>query len=133
MSDALEKGLEIFGGVYGADVAEGCREAIESGDDFSALHVRWSMEWAFGSVWARDELPRKMRSLAVLGMVIGLRQFEEIKYHTIMGMANGLTRKEIEEVFFTAIPYCGLPIANTAKRAMLAGFAEVEEKSAAQQ
>lgn len=130
MSDALESGLQIFGEVYGQERAEGCREAIKSDDDFSALHARWSMEWAFGSVWTRDALPRKMRSLAVLGMVIGLRQPEEIKYHTIMALANGLTRKEIEEVFFTAIPYCGIPIANTAKRAMLAGFAEAEQESA---
>lgn len=129
MDNALDKGLEIFGDVYGPEMAEGCRKTIETGDDFSALHARWSMEWAFGSVWTRDELPRKLRSLAVLGMVIGLRQFEEIKYHTIMGMANGLTRKESEEVFFTAIPYCGIPIANTAKRAILAAFQEVDAKS----
>ena len=128
MSDALDNGLKIFGEVYGEEVAEGCRQTIESGEDFSGLHARWSMEWAFGSLWTREALPRKMRSLAVLGMVIGLRQFDEIKYHTIMGMANGLTREEIEEVFYSAMPYCGFPIANTAKAAMLEGFAEVERK-----
>lgn len=129
MSEALESGLTVFGEVYGTEVAEGCRRTIETGDDFTALHARWSMEWAFGSLWTREALPRKMRSLAVLGMMIGLRQFEEIKYHTIMGMANGLTREEIEEVFYSAMPYCGIPIANTAKAAILAAFAEVEKKS----
>ena len=34
--------------------------------------------------------------LAVLGMCIGQRSFDEIRYHTIMGVANGLTRAEIE-------------------------------------
>ena len=130
MNDALENGLVIFGEVYGPEKAEGCRHAIEAGDDFAALHPRWAMEWAFGSVWTREGLPRKMRSLAVLGMLIGLRQSDEIKYHTIMGMANGLTRAEIEEVLYSAMPYCGFPSANTAKAAMLEGFAEVERMSA---
>ncbi|MCB2074107.1 MAG: carboxymuconolactone decarboxylase family protein [Novosphingobium sp.] len=130
MSEARDKGLEIFREVYGDDVAEGCRQTIETGEDFNAIHAQWSMEWAFGNLWTREALPRKMRSLAVLGMVIGLRQFEEIKYHTIMGMANGLTREEIEEVFYSAMPYCGFPIANTAKAAMLEGFAEVEKRAA---
>jgi alkylhydroperoxidase/carboxymuconolactone decarboxylase family protein YurZ len=129
VSEALETGLAIFGEVYGAEAAEGCRQTIETADDFTALHARWSMEWAFGSLWTRDALPRKMRSLAVLGMMIGLRQYDEIKYHTIMGMANGLTREEIEEVFYSAIPYCGFPIANTAKAAMLEGFAAFAERS----
>ena len=130
MSEARDKGLEIFREVYGDDVAEGCRQTIETGEDFNSIHAQWSMEWAFGNLWTREALPRKMRSLAVLGMVIGLRQFEEIKYHTIMGMANGLTREEIEEVFYSAMPYCGFPIANTAKAAMLEGFAEVEKRAA---
>jgi len=132
MSDTAEKGLKIFGEVYGRDKEEMCRAMIENDPDFSALHAKWSMEWAFGTVWAREGLPRKMRSLAVLGMMIGLKQPEEIKYHTIMGLANGLTRAEIEEIFFTAMPYCGIPAANTAKAAMVAAFAEVEEKAGCQ-
>lgn len=130
MGEVLDSGLKVFGEVYGPEMADGCRRTIETADDFTALHARWSMEWAFGSLWTREALPRKMRSLAVLGMMIGLRQFDEIKYHTIMGMANGLTREEIEEVFYSAMPYCGFPIANTAKAAMREGFAEFAKRSA---
>jgi 4-carboxymuconolactone decarboxylase len=88
------------------------------------------MEWPFGELWTREEqLSRKMRSLAVLGMVIGLRSFEEIKYHTKMGLANGLTRQELEEVFYSALPYCGFPIGNTVKSAMLEAFAELDAEA----
>ena len=45
-----------------------------------------------------------------------------------MGMANGLTRAEIEDVFLSAIPYCGFPAANTATAAILAGFTALEEQ-----
>lgn len=60
-------------------------------------------------------------------MVIGLGTYEEIKYHTKMGTANGLTKDEIQEIYYSAIPYCGLPKSNIAKAAMLAGFEELEE------
>src|SRR5438309_6756484 len=108
MSEDFEKGLAVFGDVYGQDMADGCRKGMESGDDFTALHIKWSMEFPFGQVWTREEqLSRRDRSLAVLGMCIGQRSFDEIKYHTIMGVANGLTRAEIEEVFYCSMPYCG--------------------------
>lgn len=127
MSDTFEKGLAIFADVYGPDMAEACRKGAASGDDFTALHIKWSLELPFGQVWTREEqLSRRDRSLAVLGMMIGAKQFEEIKFHTRMGIANGLTRAEIEEVFFSAIPYCGFPAANTAKAAMLEAFGELE-------
>jgi len=130
MSDSFEKGLTVFGEVYGEDQAEGLRAFCKEGTGFGVLQAQWSMEWPFGELWTREEqLPRKMRSLAVLGMVIGLRSFEEIKYHTKMGIANGLTRQELEEVFYSAIPYCGFPIANTVKSAMLAAFAELDAEA----
>ena len=132
MSDSFEKGpfekgLAIFADVYGPEMAEGCRQAAQSGDDFAALHVKWSMELPFGQVWTReDRLKRRDRSLVVLGMMVGARNFEETKYHVKMGVANGLTRAEIEEVFFSAIPYCGFPAANLAKTAMVEAFKELE-------
>lgn len=130
MSEAREKGLALFGEVYGAEMAEGIKGYIESSDDFGVKQAEWTLDWAFGSVWTREGLDRKMRSCAVLGMLIGLRAAEEIQYHTKMGIANGLTRKEIEEIFYTAIPYAGFPAANVAKAAMLAGFAELDAKEA---
>ena len=128
MNDNFAKGLAIFADVYGQDMADGCRKGVESRDDFTALHIRWTMELPFGQVWAREEqMSRRDRSLAVLGMCIGQRSFDEIRYHTKMGLANGLTRAEIEEVFLSSIPYCGFPAANVAKAAISAAFKDLEE------
>jgi 4-carboxymuconolactone decarboxylase len=126
MSEEFEKGLKIFGEVYGEDQANGVRSYIASDDSFGNLQAKWAMEWAFGTIWSRDELPRKLRSCAVLGMTIGMGTADEIKMHTKMGIANGLTRDEIQEIYYTAIPYCGLPRSNLAKAAMLEGFKELE-------
>lgn len=126
MSEAFEKGIKVFGEVFGEQMAQGVRAYVGQGEGFGKLQAQWAMEWAFGTVWTREQLPRKMRSCSVLGMVIGLGTFDEIKYHTRMGLANGLTRDEIQEIYYTAIPYCGLPKSNLAKAAMLEAFAELD-------
>lgn len=126
MEDTRERGIKIFEEIYGKAMADGLRSYIESSTDFGVEQAKWAMDWAFGTVWARDGLERKMRSCAVLGMLIGLGQYDEIKYHTKMGLANGLTRKELEEIFLTSVPYAGLPASNVAKAAMLKAFAELE-------
>jgi 4-carboxymuconolactone decarboxylase len=133
MSEAFEKGITLFGEVYGEDQADALRAYVGGDSDgFGKLQAQWAMEWAFGTIWTREEqLSRKMRSCAVLGMVIGLGTYEEIKMHTKMGTANGLTRDEIQEIYYSAIPYCGLPKSNIAKAAMIAGFQEMEEEAKA--
>lgn len=126
MSQAREDGLKLFGKVYGEDMAKGIVNFIESSDKFGVKQAEWTLDWTFGSVWASERLERKMRSCAVLGMLIAQQAIEEIKAHTRMGLANGLTRTELEEIFYTAIPYVGFPAANSAKTAMLQVFAELD-------
>ena len=125
-SKAHERGLAIFREVYGDAMAEGISAYIAGAQGFGVEQARWSLEWAFGSVWTREALARKLRSCVVLGMLIGGGHREELRFHTRMGIANGLARTELEEIFYTAIPYCGFPAANTAKAAMLEVFAEID-------
>jgi alkylhydroperoxidase/carboxymuconolactone decarboxylase family protein YurZ len=124
MPYSREKGLEIFQDVYGPKATEGLKAYLET-EDFGVECARWSTEFCFGEIWSRDTLERKLRSCVVLGMMIALRQKDEIRYHTKMGMANGLTQTEIEEILYTAIPYCGLPASNIARAAMKEAFAEL--------
>jgi 4-carboxymuconolactone decarboxylase len=121
MDDLREKGLALFGEVYGDEAASGLAAYMET-DSFGVECAKWSTDYNFGTVWVREGLERKMRSCVVLGMMIALRQSDEINYHTRMGIANGLTREEIEEVLYTTVPYCGLPASNTARAAMKAAF-----------
>ncbi len=125
MTDTRATGLKIFGEVYGEAAAQAAGQHLQ-GDAFGVDQARWALDFAFGTVWARDGIERKMRSAAVLGMLIALRQADEIGYHTKMGLANGLTRRELEEILLSSVPYCGLPAANVAKAAMLAVFKELD-------
>ena len=125
MSETRETGLRIFGEAYGEAAAAAAARHLES-DAFAVDQARWAIDFAFGTVWAREGIERKLRSAAVLGMLIALRQEDEIGHHTRMGLANGLTRGELEEILLTAVPYCGLPATNNAKAAMLKAFAELD-------
>ena len=122
----FEKGLKLFAEIYGEEIAGSARAQVEAGTDFGSEQIRWTMEFTFGSVWGRPGLERKLRSCVVLGMLIALRQQDEIKYHTMMGMKNGLSRAELEEVLYTAFPYAGFPAAQVAKKAMLEAFAGMQ-------
>jgi alkylhydroperoxidase/carboxymuconolactone decarboxylase family protein YurZ len=123
MPDKRSKGLELFREIYGDEAADGMARYMES-SDFGVETARWTADFSFGTVWVRDALARKLRSCAVLGMLIAQGRSEEIAYHTRMGLANGLTPTELEEIMYTAIPYCGFPAANNAKAAMLKVLSE---------
>jgi 4-carboxymuconolactone decarboxylase len=126
MNDKREQGLKLFREVYGDDMADGIAAHVAGSEGFGVKQAEWTLDFSFGSVWASEGLERKLRSCAVLGMLIALRATDEIKSHTRMGIANGLTRAELEEIFYTAIPYAGFPAANLAKAAMLSVFAEMD-------
>jgi alkylhydroperoxidase/carboxymuconolactone decarboxylase family protein YurZ len=125
MSDERERGLTFFGDVLGQENKSGLREHIGSAD-FGKECGKWAADFAFGTVWTREGLDRKLRSCAVLGMLMALRQAEEIKHHVRIALANGLTVKELEEVLYLSVPYAGFPAANTAKLAMIEALAEIE-------
>jgi len=121
-----DEGLKLFGEIYGAEAAVGADAVVRRGNSFGVELVRWTMEFVFASVWLRPQLERKLRSSATIGMLIALRQSDEIKYHTKMGIKNGLSRTELEEIIYTAVPYAGVPAAQNAKKAMLEAFAELD-------
>ncbi|MEY2942646.1 MAG: hypothetical protein RLY97_660 [Pseudomonadota bacterium] len=126
MNKKREQGLAIFREVYGDNSADGISAHIAEGQGFGVKQAEWTLDFAFGAVWASQRLERKLRSCAVLGMLIALRASDELVHHTKMAIANGLTRDELEEIFYTAIPYAGFPAANPAKAAMLQAFAELD-------
>ena len=126
MENAREKGLDLFREIFGDAMADGVVAHGKSSEAFGPHQSNWTLEFPFGTVWTSDGLERKLRSCVVLGLLIAQGQHDEIKFHTRMGMKNGLSKKELEEIFYTAIPYAGFPAANSGKRAMMEAFAEIE-------
>jgi AraC-like DNA-binding protein/alkylhydroperoxidase/carboxymuconolactone decarboxylase family protein YurZ len=54
-------------------------------------------------------LDAKQRSLVTIGILVALRQMEELKSHIRIGLTNGLTVGQIEETTIEAVAYAGFP------------------------
>jgi 4-carboxymuconolactone decarboxylase len=71
---------------------------------------------AWGDVWTRPGLDRRMRSVGVLSTTIALGAWDEFRLHVRAAINNGLSRDEIKEVILQSAIYSGVPKANHAFR-----------------
>jgi 4-carboxymuconolactone decarboxylase len=69
-----------------------------------------------GGMWARPELSRRDRSLLVISVLAAQARDEELVTHTRIGLRNGLTQDEIEEVLLHVAAYAGFPAAMASSR-----------------
>ncbi len=83
----------------------------------SPSHCRTSSTSAWGSVWAREALPRKTRSLITLAALTALKCPQELKGHVRGALNNGCTVEEIREALLHCAVYAGVPAAIDAFRA----------------
>lgn len=75
-----------------------------------------SEEFPYASLWTRDVLTRRERSLVTLGMLAALNQHHELRGHLVGALNNGCTPEEIAEVFTHSCAYVGFPYAIAALR-----------------
>lgn len=67
------------------------------------------MDYAFGDVWARDELSRRDRSFVVVSVLAALNLPHELAIHLRGALNHGVTQAEIEEIMITLMVYGGFP------------------------
>ncbi|WP_026379674.1 4-carboxymuconolactone decarboxylase [Afifella pfennigii] len=111
MSDSHRKGMQTRRAVLGeahVDRAEATKTAFTA--DFQDLITRY----AWGEIWTRPGLNRRMRSAMVLTALIALGHWNEFALHVRAARTNGLSEDEIKEVILQAAIYCGVPAANHA-------------------
>ena len=66
--------------------------------------------FAYGEIWPRPGLSQRDRSIATIGSLVALGCSEELRLHTLRGLANGLTKEEIGEILTQLVPYVGFPL-----------------------
>ena len=81
--------------------------------------------FAFGELWARDELSRRDRSLVVCATLTTQDKPSELRFHLQGALNHGATPEELEELMVTVIAYVGFPTA-------VAGFRALREVEARQ-
>jgi 3-oxoadipate enol-lactonase/4-carboxymuconolactone decarboxylase len=79
-------------------------------EDFQDLITRY----AWGEIWTRPGLDRRMRSAMTITALVARGHMEELALHVRAALRNGLTPDEIAEVLLHSAIYCGVPAANAA-------------------
>jgi 4-carboxymuconolactone decarboxylase len=109
--ELYERGMRIRREVLGDAHVDA---AVARTDDFTADFQELITTQAWGGIWARPGIDRRMRSAVTLTALVALGHEAELKMHLRAALRNGLTRDEIKEILLQTSVYCGVPAANTA-------------------
>lgn len=110
----FDDGLNVRKKVMGDAFVE---KAFTNLDDFTRPLQEYITRNAWGTVWCREGLDHKTRSLITLSMLTALGRSHELKGHVRGALNNGATVEEIREVLLHASVYCGVPLTVEAFRA----------------
>jgi 4-carboxymuconolactone decarboxylase len=103
----MEVRREVLGNAH-VDRAEGRKTPFT--EDFQDLITRY----AWGEIWTRPGLDRRMRSAMTIVALVALGRMDELAMHIRAARRTGLTEDEIKEVLLHCAIYCGVPAANSA-------------------
>jgi 4-carboxymuconolactone decarboxylase len=103
--------MEVRREVLGDEHVDG---AIEGTTGFTRDFQELITRYAWGEIWTRPGLDRRMRSAITLTALIARGHFEELAMHIRAARRNGLSDDEIKEVLLQSAIYCGVPAANQA-------------------
>jgi 3-oxoadipate enol-lactonase/4-carboxymuconolactone decarboxylase len=106
-----DEGMRIRREVLGDDhVDRAVARTTEHTRDFQDFITRY----AWGEIWARPGLDRRIRSCITLTALVALGRFDELALHIRGARRNGVTDDEIAEVLMQCAVYLGVPAANSA-------------------
>jgi 4-carboxymuconolactone decarboxylase len=112
MSDpTYDRGMEVRREVLGDAHVDG---AIAKTSEFTADFQDLITRYAWGEIWSRPGLDRRMRSAVTVTALVALNRPEELAMHLRGALRNGLTPDELKEILLQSAVYCGVPAANSA-------------------
>ena len=111
--ERFDNGMAVRRAVLGDAHVE---RAAAGTTDFTADFQDFITRYAWGDIWSRPGLERRMRSAVTLTALIAHGHFEELAMHVRGALKNGLTQNEIKEIILQSAVYCGVPAANSAFR-----------------
>jgi 4-carboxymuconolactone decarboxylase len=112
-SEQYAAGLAVRREVLGDAHVE---RSLASGDALTAEFQELITRNAWGEIWARPGLERRMRSAITITALVAHNHHHELALHIRGALRNGLTPDEIKEILLHTSVYCGVPAANAAFR-----------------
>ena len=119
-----DKGLEVRKAVLGEAYVN---NALKNVDDFNRPFQEMLNEYCWGTVWGREELPRKTRSMLNIAMIAILNRQHEFRAHLKGALTNGVSRDEIREILMQVAIYGGMPAAVDSFRVAREFFTEIDK------
>ena len=108
-SERLEKARAIRRAVLGSDYVDA---PGTSPTKLQAAFREFTTANCWGTVWVRDGLTHKQRSMLNLAMLAVMARWHEFEVHVRGALNNGVTEDEIVEILLQAGVYAGVPIAS---------------------
>jgi 3-oxoadipate enol-lactonase/4-carboxymuconolactone decarboxylase len=108
---SFDEGMKVRREVLGDEHVD---RTLERATDFTADFQDLITRYAWGEIWSRPGLDRRVRSCITLTALVALGRHEELALHVRAALRNGLTPDEIKEVLLQTAVYCGVPAANSA-------------------
>jgi len=103
--------------------------AMANASGFAQPFQAFITRMAWGEVWGRPALDRRMRSAITLALLTAGGHEDELALHVRAALRNGLSREEIGEVMLHTAVYAGVPAANSAFKIAERTFAELDGAS----
>jgi 4-carboxymuconolactone decarboxylase len=100
----LEAGLRIRREMLGDEHVDRSMDA----SPFTREYQEFATELAWGTIWTRDGLEPKIRSLVNVAMLTALNRPNAIALHVKSALHNGATPEEIAEVLLQVAVYAGV-------------------------
>lgn len=104
-------GMRVRRDVLGAEYVD---RATADSDAFTADFQDMITRTAWGEIWTRPGLDRRMRSAVTLTALVAHGHWDEFAMHVRAALRNGLSSDELKEILLQCAVYCGVPAANTA-------------------
>lgn len=118
----FDRGVEIRKELFGAEL--GVRH-IDEATEFTRKFQDMVTRYCFAETWGDEDVPRRVRSIITLSMLVATGKANETKLHVKTAIANGVTREEIRAIMLNAMIYCGVPAAVEGFRIAQEAFAEI--------
>ena len=99
--------------------------ALARSGDFDSAFQSLIPESAWGSVWARETISLRERSMLTLALLAANGNFEEFAMHLRATANTGASVDDVMEVILHVAVYAGLPRANHAIRIARETYAEM--------
>jgi len=106
LSPDAEAGMKVRRSVLGSAYVDA---ALQNATDFNVAFQQLVTQFCWGSVWTRDGLPGRTRSLLNIAMLTALNRPHELAMHVRGALNNDCTPDEIAETLLQAAVYCGIP------------------------